>query len=329
MPEPKFIIVVGASAGGFIAITELFSQLKEDMNAAVLVVLHIQTISNETILMDRFQTQTKFKCKIAEENETIKKGTIYIGRPEKHLLVKDGKILLGSGAKENRWRPSIDVLFRSAAAHYGSRVIGIILTGLMNDGTAGMSAIKKTGGTCIVQDPEETEYPDMALSVLNNLEVDYCLKMEEMGIVLEEKTRNGFIETPIPEEVKAEARIAERMALGIAVVEELGERSNYVCPDCGGGLWEVVNEHILRYRCHTGHAYTANELLIRQSEGLENTLFTAIRMMEERKNLLEKMAKEESRKGWKRTSESKVERATELDEHIQRLKKIIFEVEGD
>jgi two-component system, chemotaxis family, protein-glutamate methylesterase/glutaminase len=325
MPEPKFLIVVGASAGGIIAVTELFSQLKEEMNAAVLVVLHIQTISNETILMERFESQSKFKCKLAEDNESLKKGTIYIAAPEKHLLVKDGKIMLGYGAKENRWRPSIDVLFRSAAANYGSRVIGIILTGLMNDGTAGMSAIKKSGGTCIVQDPDETEYPDMALSVLQNIDVDYCVRLEEMGLILQEKTRNGYVEMPIPEDIKTEARIAERMAMGIEVVASLGEHSNYICPDCGGGLWQVINEHMVRFRCHTGHAFTADELLIRQSEGLENTLFTAIRMMEERKNLLEKMANEESKKGWKKTAESKIERVNELDQHINRLKKIIFE----
>jgi two-component system chemotaxis response regulator CheB len=243
-------------------------------------------------------------------------------------MVKDDRILLGQGAPENRWRPSIDVLFRSAAVNYGSRTIGVILSGLMQDGATGMMAIKQAGGTCIVQDPAEAQYPDMPQAVLNNIETDYCVSLTTIGAILNEKTRNGHPRnTIIPEHLIKEARIAERVALGIKNVHELGERSDYSCPDCGGALYEMIDENMIRFRCHTGHAYNSNDLYLRQTEELENTLWTALRMLEERKDLMKKMVKEESRKGWIRAAEIKLERIKELEEHTDRLKTILFKTQ--
>src|SRR4028118_1382134 len=137
------------------------------------------------------------------------------------MVVKKGKIILGDGPPENRWRPSIDILFRSAGAAYDSRTFGIILSGMLQDGTSGMSAIKRCGGTCIVQDPKQCEYPDMPQSVLDNVEVDYCVPLEQMGAILYEKTRNGVNHHIIPEDVRMEAEIAEKAAVGIERVAPL------------------------------------------------------------------------------------------------------------
>jgi two-component system, chemotaxis family, protein-glutamate methylesterase/glutaminase len=323
--EPKFIIAIGASAGGLNSVIELLSQISPDLDAAVFVVLHLRKLTSDGALLQRLQSNASFPCKLAEHNESIKRGHIYIGVPDEHLIVKKGTILLGHGPQENLWRPSIDVLFRSVAASYDSRSIGIILSGLMYDGTSGMIAIKRCGGTCIVQDPAEAEYPDMIRSVLQNVEVDFCVPLESMGDILVEKTKNGINRHEIPADVKAEAEIAERMAIGIDNLKEIGEKSIFICPDCGGGLWEMVNDNVVRYRCHTGHVYNQKELLIRQSDALENTLWTALRMMEERKNLLDKMAGEEKRKGWKSTAQNKEERARDLNTHIERLKEILYE----
>ena len=233
---------------------------------------------------------------------------------------------MGFGPPENRWRPSIDVLFRSAAAAYDSRVIGIVLSGLLHDGTSGMIAIKRCGGTCIVQDPTQAEYPDMPQSVLDNVEVDYCLMLEQMGAVLAEKSRIGVYHShKIPADVKAEAEIAEKAAIGIENVEALGERSELSCPDCGGGLWKMVQDDIARYRCYTGHVYNSSELLLKQSEQLENTLWVALRMMEERRNLLKKMSEEEEGKGWIRSAGHRKEREKELQGHIEKLKQLLFD----
>lgn len=328
MTEPKYIIVIGASAGGLNSIIEICVQLNDSVDAAVFVVMHLTQMSTTDLLVQRFQNNTTFKCKMAEHGEEIKRGHIYIAVPERHLLVKKGVVLLGQGSVENRWRPSVDTLFRSAAAAYSGRVIGIILSGLMEDGTAGMLAIKKSGGTLIVQDPEEAEYSDMPKSVLSNMEVDYCVPIQAMGAILIEKSKNGKHEVaPAPKEVVAEAAIAERVTISMDAVKELGERSDFSCPECGGGLWTPKDEPS-RYRCHVGHVFSQAELELRQKYALENTMWIALRMMEERRNLLKKMSTEEQSKGWVKSAASKLQRALELEEHIDRLKKILFEVEN-
>ncbi|MEI6945968.1 chemotaxis protein CheB [Paraflavisolibacter sp. H34] len=327
--EPKYIVVVGASAGGLNSVVELCLQLTKEVDAAVFVVLHLSQVSLGDVLVQRLQRQTSYTCKLAVQDEPIRKHYLYMAVPDQHLIVQNGRVRLGQGPPENRWRPSIDVLFRSAAAAYNSRVIGIIMTGMLQDGTAGMLAVKRCGGTCIVQDPNEAEYPDMPLSVLNSMEVDYCISLADMGAVLLEKTRNGVQPRhQVPADVAAEAAIAERVALGMDTIKDLGEKSGFVCPDCGGGLWEIKEGNITRYRCYTGHAYTQAELLLKQNEALEETLWVALRMMEERKSLLEKMSAEEHSKGWSKTAAQKSSRAVSLELHIDRLKQLLFDTKG-
>jgi two-component system, chemotaxis family, protein-glutamate methylesterase/glutaminase len=325
--EPKFVVVVGASAGGIQSIIELTAQLTEEIDAAILFVLHLTHLSGGNLFIQRLSQMTSFTCKLAEHGETITRHTVYMALPDNHLLVKDGKIQLGKGPAENRWRPSIDSLFRSAAAAYNSRCIGIILTGLMQDGTSGMIAIQKSGGTCIVQDPKEAEFADMPLSVLNNLDPDYCVSLRDMGTILKEKTSNGippFHE--VPKTIAAEAAIAERVAIDIDNLKEIGEKSLFSCPDCGGGLWEIKdNEKLHRYRCHTGHAYTQDELSLKQAQALENSLWIALRILEERKQLMDKIAGEEFKKGWEKSAEHKKNKAKELEVHIERLKEFLFQ----
>jgi two-component system chemotaxis response regulator CheB len=241
------------------------------------------------------------------------------------MVIKKGQVIIGQGPAENRWRPSIDVLFRSAAAAYSTRVIGIILTGMLNDGTSGMSAVKRSGGICIVQDPNKAEFPDMPLSVLNSMEVDYCLELSKMGAVLKKLTdRTVDLQIEAPPDVIAEAEIAERSSTNLNGVRELGVRSIYVCPDCGGGLWQMKDNSTDRYRCHVGHVYTEKDLFVKQGESLETTLWVALRMMEERNALLEKMANDERKKGLNSLAASKDERIADLQKHIDKLKEILF-----
>jgi two-component system, chemotaxis family, protein-glutamate methylesterase/glutaminase len=324
--EPKFIVVVGASAGGLNAVIELSAQLTPEMDVAVFVVLHLSHLSASELLVARLQKNSAFTCKSAEHEEPIQSRHLYFAVPDKHLLLKDGKMLLGDGSPENRWRPSIDVLFRSAAAAYDGRTIGIVLSGLMQDGTAGMQAIQRCGGTTIVQDPGEAEYPDMPLSVMEAIKVDYSVPLSRMGEILLEKSQYIGIpkQSEIPADIRKEAQIVERVTISIEAMKELGDKSLYSCPECGGGLWEIKEGNVVRYRCHTGHMYTQDELSIRQSEALEGTLWVALRMLEERKNLLEKMATEEMGKGWQRSATLRRTRASELQSHIERLKDILF-----
>jgi two-component system, chemotaxis family, protein-glutamate methylesterase/glutaminase len=324
--EPKHIIVIGTSAGGLSALNELVRQLDPSWDAAYFIVLHLSRKGISDFLLHRLQHYTSLQCKLAAEDLPIQKGCIYIAIPNHHLILKKGVVKLGHGPEENRWRPAIDVLFRSAAAAYDSRTTGIILTGLMDDGTSGMWAIKRSGGSTIVQDPNEAEYPDMPLSVLNRMEVDHCVSLAEMGGVIKDIIENKELseDQPIPPDVIAEAAIAERMATGIDIVQQLGKTSVYTCPDCGGILTEMDNnDKVQRYRCHTGHSYTQDDLMINMAGNIESTLWVALRMMEERKSLLRKMEQQTSDRGFARFAKDQKEKAAQLQKHIDMLKQLL------
>jgi two-component system, chemotaxis family, protein-glutamate methylesterase/glutaminase len=316
MNHPKFIVVIGTSAGGFAALGELVSQLGKDMDAAFFIVMHLSRTAISDYLVQRLQPQTQLLCLVAKDAMPIEKGRIYVAPPNEHLIVIKDQIVVGHGPEENSWRPSIDVLFRSAAATYNSCVIGIILTGFLNDGTSGMEAIKRSGGICIVQDPNEAEVPDMSLSVLNNLQVDYTLGLGQMAKTLSEIFQSNPSAMTPPPDVVAEASIAERMVVGIDRAEDLGERSVYTCPDCGGGLWLVQDEGLNRFRCFTGHSYSENELLFRQGTNVEHSVWIAVRMMEERRNLYNKIAVEHQQRGLSRISTTYQQNAEDLKRHI-------------
>lgn len=325
MKQPEFIVVIGASAGGMNALREVVGQLKPEMNAAFFIVVHLSSTGMGSFLVRRLQPLTSVPCSIALHNETIERNHIYFAPSNRHLIVNKGQIILGHGPAENRWRPSIDVLFRSAAAAYSTHVIGVVLTGFLHDGTSGMIAIKRSGGICIVQDPNEAEYPDMPMNVLDRVEVDYSVGLARIGAVITELLERKVTSMPAPPDVLAEAEIAERTATGIENVHERGEKSAYACPDCGGGLWKIDDHGRSRYRCHVGHAYTEEDLLTKQGENLESTLWVALRMMEERSHLLRKMANDNNRgNGLSRLAESYVQRAEELDKHINTLKEVLI-----
>lgn len=200
----------------------------------------------------------------------------------------------------------------------------------MDDGASGMWAIKRSGGTCVVQDPNEAEYPDMPLSVLNKMEVDFCVSVAQMGGVLQKVLENKVVTHPVvPDEVKAEAEIAEKVATGIHTVTEIGVPSVYTCPDCGGVLSEIKEENAVRFRCYTGHSYTVSDLLFNQEHNIESTLWVALRMMEERKNLLQKMEVQTRDRGFHRFARDHQQKAEDLQLHIEKLKHLLTIVQKD
>ncbi len=327
MSEPSFIIVIGSSAGGLSAVTEVCSQLDPDIDAAVLIVMHLSGKGIGDYLAHRIQTSTTLICQTPRQEMPILKGHIYIAPPNEHLLLKRGQIQLGHGPKENRWRPSIDVLFRSAAVNYTSRVIGTILTGMLHDGTSGMDAIKKCAGTTIVQDPNQAEYPDMPMSVLGQMEVDYCIPLEQFGntikAIMQKKPEN---KAPDPELV-LENVASERMATGPDNIEKIGDRSIFACPDCGGNLWKISHGKMLKYRCHIGHSYSEPDLLMKQGEAVESSLWVAVRLMEERQYLLSKLADDSQKKGFARSATEHARKAEELKGYINDLKEHLVALE--
>jgi two-component system chemotaxis response regulator CheB len=199
----------------------------------------------------------------------------------------------------------------------------------MDDGTSGMWAIKRSGGHCIIQDPNQAEFPDMPLSVINHMEVDMVATLSSMGsligkIVEDTKGRKK----PVPKDVIAESKIAEKTAVGIDDVRKIGVQSIFACPDCGGGLWDIQGDVIKRYRCHIGHAYTERDLVLKQAETAGTTLWVALRMMEERKHLLRKMEVDSNEKGYTKWAATHVERQEELDTHINKLKEILHDLQN-
>jgi two-component system chemotaxis response regulator CheB len=328
--KPYFLVCIGASAGGLNAVLEIVSQFPATLHAAVCIVLHLSKSGIGEILAEKIKKRTLLSCVLAQDKSLIRPGTIYIAPPNVHLLVKKERIVIGHGPSENRFRPSIDVLFRSAAASYSERTIGIVLTGFLNDGTSGMWAIRQSGGHCIVQDPNEAEYPDMPLSVLETLEVDYCVPLKEMGKVIENIIHTGEI-TGIapPDNVVAESRLSEMAATGVDKVASLGEKTDFACPDCGGGLWKIQNGRVKHYRCHIGHSYSEKDLLLKQDENIQQTLWVAIRMMEERKIMLMKISNQHAGKGLHSLHSQLREQAQHLDVHIEKLKDLLYAVNKD
>ena len=328
--SPKFIVVIGTSAGGFFALAELISQLKQETDAAYFVVMHLANHGIGGYLVSQMQKYTSLYCTEVEESCEIKKGTIYFAQPNKHLIVKNKVVKLGCGPQENRWRPSIDVLFRSAAAAFDGYTIGIILTGLLDDGTSGMSAIKRCGGTSIVQDPNEAEYPDMPLSVMKEIEVDYCVPLAEMGgIISEIISSKNVVKTIIPADIVKEVEIAESGAGNISELEELGDKTVFSCPDCGGVLFEMKNGQPTRYKCHTGHTYSLNNLLIKKNKSMEGSLWVALRTLEERKKLLSQLADKNIKRGFHRTASDYSEKIQQLESHVSNLKEILFATQNE
>ncbi len=328
--NPKFIVVIGASAGGLNALSEMVQHLKKGLDVAYCIVLHLSRKGIGDYVVHRLGKFTSMTCSLATNDAPVEKDNIYIARPNQHLLIKDNKFMLGAGPEENRWRPSIDVLFRSAAVAYSSHAIGIILSGLLDDGTSGMWAIKRSGGVCIVQDPDEAEYPDMPVSVIDHMDVDHVLALAEIGPTIAttiDQTKGE--KKPAPDDVIAESKIAEKTAVGIEDVKDLGHhQSLYACPDCGGGLWDVKNDVIKRYRCHIGHAYTERDLVLKQAEAAGSTLWVALRMMEERKHLLRKMEVDSKKKGYAGLVSTSVEKQGELGRHINNLKEILYDLQN-
>lgn len=320
-PAIKKIVVVGASAGGLLALKQLIGQLRKDFPLPILVVQHISTDATGNVLMNVLNTFNTIKCQHAKPGTTMKAGHLYLAPSDHHLMIdKDLKLLVTKGAQENRARPAIDPLFRSAAVALGNGVIGILLTGYLDDGTAGMKVIKRCGGICIVQDPADADYPDMPQHALNNVKIDYMLPISQMGELLYRLIHRKLSKRiPVPKNILVEAAIAERVLSDLPSVSALGEQVPFNCPGCGGVLWKMVKDKNLRFRCHTGHAYTSAALLAEQTSKIEETMWTALRMFEERKNLLTEIAS--GRKGV--GSKSALERARLSQVHIDRIRLIL------
>ena len=293
------IVVVGASAGGVEALGELASLLPLGLPAAVLVVLHMPAYGH-SVLPEILSRRGPLPAKHAVDGEPLLTGRIYVAPPDHHLLVMGGKISLTRGPAENNHRPAIDALFRSAARAYGPRTVGMVLTGTLDDGTAGLQSIKSRGGLALVQDPNEALFTGMPVSAIENVAVD---KIETIAGLAKTVTRlaSGNKAGRLPKNEQAAQRgtpVTPELEEDVAVAESdlsrldnrtEGQPSGFSCPDCHGVLWEIDEGELTRYRCRVGHAYSPQSLLASQSENLEDALWTALRALEESAAMAERL----------------------------------------
>ena len=315
------IVVIGASAGGVAVLTELVQSLPADFHAAVFIVLHIPPHS-PSVLPQILSAAGPLQAVHPVDGERIQKGRIYIASPDHHLLIEDGHVVVRKGPKENRFRPSVDALFRSAAYIYGPRVIGIVLTGTLDDGTSGLWSIKRLGGVAIIQEPKEAPFPSMPANVLEYVDVDYIAPVATMGPLLVRLTgeqANGEPELSEEERKGLETEVRTSIGDNAARLElfENGEFTGFTCPDCFGPLARIKGGGLMRFRCHTGHSFTMNVLLSGVSQRIEETLTCALRSLEEYGALLVHMGKRFEDAGHPHTAGLFFSKAEETAKHIR------------
>ena len=286
------VIVVGTSAGGVQALKQLFSGLPSNLDAVLFVVLHIAPTS-PGFLPAAFASAGPLPCLHPRQGQRFEKGHIYLAPPDHHMLVEaGGTIRLSYGPKENRSRPAVDPLFRSAALAFGPGVIGVILTGNLDDGTAGLLAVKQSGGTTVVQNPADAEAPSMPRSAARHVKIDHQVPLAEMADLLVRLTK----ESPkaerrvMSDNLKIESEIAADSQSMLRGITKIGDPSIFTCPDCHGTLLRIRDESVVRFRCHTGHAFTAKSLLATLNDSTEDTIWSAVRALQEGALLLEHLA---------------------------------------
>ena len=323
MPR-RDILVIGASAGGFEALKTLVAGLPGDLPASVFVVLHVSP-RQPGLLPELLARNSLLPITNAVDDAPIEPGHIYIAPPDHHLILAPGKMRLTQGPKENRSRPAVDALFRSAALAYGPRVVGAVLTGHLDDGTAGLWVIKDRGGVAVVQDPADAEAPSMPRSAMQHVAVDHVLPLAEMGDALARLARAPAPEEgrkPVSKETETETKIAaEGNALALGVME-LGPLTPYTCPECNGVLVQLKEGGILRFRCHTGHGYSVNSLLDEVTEAIEGDLYAVMRGMEEAALIMRQMAK----RLYDEQDEAAAQACEQKAEHATRRAQMIHEV---
>src|SRR5256714_8926179 len=265
MERSQRSIVIGASAGGVEALQDVVARLPADLPAPACVVLHVAPYVAS--FLPAILSRAGSLPAVHPPNGTpLEPGVIYVAPPDHHLLIEDGALAVTKGPKENRFRPSIDALFRSAAYVYGPRAIGVILSGALDDGTSGLWSIKHRGGIAIVQEPNQARFETMPRTALAYVAVDYHLPATEIGALL-----GRLVQEPLAPGGAMDAETERRMAIEVEIATEndsfhkgimkLGTLTPFTCPECHGVLVQIAEGEMSRFRCHTGHAYTDSALL--------------------------------------------------------------------
>jgi two-component system chemotaxis response regulator CheB len=317
------IIVIGASAGGVHALCGVVECLPPDIPAAIFVVLHLAP-HGRSALPAILSRSGFLPASHPTPGETIEPGRIYIAPPDHHLAIEEDQVILSRNATENGHRPAIDVLFRTAARAFGPRVVGVVLTGNLDDGTAGLAAIKRCGGGAVVQDPEDADYPSMPESAIANVDVDHVLPLGDIGPLLDRLAREPRPALP------ADRDTVEEEPYDMGVNDDdiggpgpNGEPSGFTCPDCGGSLYERPGEKLLHFRCRTGHAFSPESLLAKQADSLDAALWAALRSLEENAAMARRMEKRAREHGNEMSRKRYERRAQDAERHAKLLRSML------
>jgi two-component system, chemotaxis family, protein-glutamate methylesterase/glutaminase len=288
------LILLGASAGGVEAVSAAVAGLPADLNAAVCVVMHLRPDASSR-LPEILARVTGLPVVAARNGMPLQPGVVHVCVPDLHMLVEAGeddrgRVRLVRGPRENRTRPAVDPLFRSAALAFGPRVVGVVLSGALDDGTAGLWAVKDRGGIAVVQEPDDAAVPSMPTSALAEVAVDHVAPARELGPLLARLARQ-----PVPAQEPQARQATDELAreVGISAIDEAlhsrseryGQPSRFTCPDCGGVLWELGSEGPVRFRCEVGHAHSAATLAETQTEAAEAAMWSALRALEDKTEL--------------------------------------------
>jgi two-component system chemotaxis response regulator CheB len=326
--EKRNIIVIGASAGGLEAIKKIVADLPPDLDASIFIVWHMAA-SVRGVMPQVLGRITPIPVAHAYNGEPIVTNRIYVAPPDHHMLLEKGYIRVTRGPKENRFRPAVDPLFRSAAYVYGNRVIGVILSGALDDGTAGLWAVKNRGGISLVQDPNDAEVPSMPENAIREADPDYILPLAAIASLLVRLTKENVPENPsaaVEENKKTSAEIriaAEENALKINILQ-YGQLSPFTCPECQGVLTLLKDGTLGRFRCHTGHAYSADTLLAAVTEKIEDSLYGVIRGMDESIILLNHLGDHFAEENHPKLAASYFKKAQEAQQRSDLVRKAVL-----
>jgi len=267
--------VVGGSAGSIEFLRKLLPQLPPDLQAAIFIVVHLKRSRPSNLATVLNKSSRLPVCSVTDQSP-IEIGRVYVAPADFHLYLKADKMRLIRGPLENHTRPAIDVLLRSAAVAYREYVTGVILSGMLDDGTEGLQAIKRCGGMAIVQSPEDVSFTSMPKQAIAHNDADYVVPVSKMGPLLKRTQHPPLNTTTVPKELRLESQMVERKTGGADKMAVIGEMVPQSCPGCGGSLWEISHSQTLRYRCHIG-AFTAQALAETQDTAVEEALWIALK----------------------------------------------------
>ena len=316
------VVVIGGSAGSLAPLTVLLTDLPASFQACVLVVVH-SSAESPGHLARILGRDSRVPVSLAVDGQPLERG-VFVGPPDHHLIVTQGTMHVTLGPKENGFRPAIDPLFRTAAHSCGSRVIGVVLSGALDDGACGLNDIKANGGLTIVQDPDEAEIASMPRNAIDHVDVDFVLPAAAIAPLLCRETQ-----TPLEGDVAmGEDDLDDPQLPGgktdiARMNSELGPPSGLTCPDCGGALWQIKEGQLVRFQCHVGHRYSPESLLTHQDDRVEAALWIAVRALEERAELRRRMSMQTEAAGLSAVSGGFAEQADAAQQHANQIRELL------